>query len=558
MSVLDDALSPFADTIYQHKYAEEGEVWHDAGPGSKSTPRRVVESVMGQYLPHLVEPMIRLISERKFMPGGRYLYASGKPFHQTQNCLLLKVDDSREGWADLNYRVTSGLMTGAGIGTVYSWLRPLGARVKGMGGTSTGPIALMQIVNETGRGIMQGGSRRAAIWAGLHWWHADVFTFIHMKDWSDVVRAEKEKDYNFPATMDMTNISVILDPEFFAALEDPAWTREYTLGGHTWTVDHEWAHRVYWEVIEQMLKTGEPGFSVDYDRPEECLRNACTEIVSADDNDICNLGSLNLARFDDLEDFTQATHVATAFLLCGTLYSKVPYERVAETRAKNRRLGLGLMGLHEWLLVRGKPYGPDSELAEWLDWWKVTSDSSAQGYSRRLKISRPVAVRAIAPTGTIGILAETTTGMEPVFAVALIRLYLKGLTWFKQYVVDATAKRLIDKGIDPALIEDAYDLAQNPERRVAFQAWLQQWVDHGISSTINLPAFDEQPFTPEEFGTMLLRYLPRLRGITVYPNGSRGGQPLTKVPLQEALDWEGVEIEEAGNSQACISGSCGV
>jgi ribonucleoside-diphosphate reductase alpha chain len=112
--------------------------------------------------------------------------------------------------------------------------------------------------------------------------------------------------------------------------------------------------------------------------------------------------------------------------------------------------------------------------------------------------------------------------------------------------------------VDPELLEDAYDLAQDPERRIEFQAWLQQYVDHGISSTLNLPPRDEQQFTVTEFGSMLLRYLPFLRGMTVYPDGARGGQPLTKVPLQEALDWEGFEYEEVGNGQACVSGSCGV
>lgn len=551
-------MSVFAQTITTQKYAEDGEVWFDDGPGSRSIPRRVVENVVGPYFPEHVEDLVRLISNRQVMPGGRYLYASGKDFNQVNNCLLMKAEDSREGWADLMYKSTSGLMTGAGIGCVYSFLRPNGALVRGMGGKSTGPLALMQMVNEAGRHIMQGGSRRAALWAGLHWWHPDVIDFIHMKDWSPEVRAMKEQDFNFPATMDGTNISVILDRDFFDAYEDPYWSKSYEIGGHTFTVDNSWATTVYWAVIDSMLRTAEPGFSVDYEKPEECLRNACTELVSADDSDICNLGSLNLAAFDTIEEFADAVEKATILLLCGTLYSKVPYEKVAEIRTKNRRLGLGLMGIYEWLLVRGKQYGPDDELARWLDVYEQVSDRTAERYADILGISAPVAKRAIAPTGTIAILAETTSGIEPMLAAAYKRRYLRGSTWHYQYVVDATAKRLLDKGIDPELLEDAYDLACDPERRISFQAWLQQWVDHGISSTLNLPAFEEQSFTPVEFGTMLYRYLPRLRGMTVYPNGCRGGQPLTKVDLQEALDWEGVEIEEVGNSASCVSGSCGV
>src|SRR5690606_17526190 len=125
-------------------------------------------------------------------------------------------------------------------------------------------------------------------------------------------------------------------------------------------------------------------------------------------------------------------------------------------------------------------------------------------------------------TGTIGILAETTTGIEPMFAPAYKRRYLKGDKWHFQYVIDATAKRLADKGLDPDKLESAYDLAKDPMRRLKFQAWVQQYVDHGISSTLNLPAYDEQSFTNLEFGTQLYFQLPYLRGITVYPDGARG------------------------------------
>lgn len=549
-------LDALADTLYKQKYSLDGrEEWPD-------TARRVVEAVMKPHMPMLVEPVIEAITERKFIPGGRYLYASGKPFAQVNNCLLLRVGDSREEWAGLMRRITQGLMTGAGIGVVYTALRSEGTRTKGMGGTSTGPTALMQMVNESGRHIMQGGARRSAIWAGLHWHHPDALKFIGLKDWSDEVKRLKEEDYNFPATMDMTNISIILDDEFFEAMEDPGYSKTYPNGdsGETYTVGHDWAQKVYWEVIHHMLTTGEPGFSVDVgENHDENLRNACTELTSADDNDICNLGSINLARVETKAEFDGLVFLATAFLLCGTLYSQVPFEEVAVTRDKNRRLGLGLMGVYEWLAVRGKPYAPDKELGEWLDIY-TRSTHYANELADALGISRPVKTRAMAPNGTIAIVGgRTTTSIEPLFALATKRRYLKnGKDWVYQYVVDTTAERMIQKGLDPDSLETAYDLAQDPERRVLFQAWFQKYVDHGISSTINLPAPDEQTFTRREFGDMLLTYLPSLRGITVYPNGARGGQPLTAVPYEEAHGKTGVEFEETSNEKACISGVCGI
>lgn len=532
-------MSTFASTIYKQKYEMNGEGW-------TGTAKRVADNVMLPYFPENSDVLRRYIEDRKFLPGGRYLYAAGKEFNQTNNCLLLKVEDSREAWGDLMRRATVGLMTGAGIGVVYSALRPEGSPISKTGGESTGPLALMKMINESGRYIMQGGSRRSAIWAGLHWWHQDIIKFVEMKNWSDDIKAMKDKDFNARAEMDMTNISVILDDDFFIAFDN---------------IDHKMhAHAVniYWKTIEQMLTTGEPGFSIDVgENAGENLRNACTEVTSSDDNDICNLGSINLARVESKEEFADIVKVATQFLLAGTLYSKVPYEEVDTTRTKNRRLGLGFMGVYEWLLVRGKKYGPDAELGSWLDEY-VKSDIYAADAAAKLGISAPIKTRAVAPNGTIGIIGETTTSIEPLLAAAYKRRYLKGQTWHFQYVIDSAAKRLLDKGVDPALLEDAYDLAADPERRIAFQAWVQQYVDHGISSTLNLPGKTDQNFTTKEFGKILYKYLPHLRGVTVYPDGSRGGQPITKVAIQEALDWEGREYEEVGNSQSCVMGACGV
>ena len=532
-------FGPLAEAIYKQKYSWDGEEWPD-------TVKRVVDNVVRPYLPHLADDIEQVILERKFIPGGRYLFAAGKKLHQTQNCLLLAVEDSREGWSDLMRRITAGLMSGAGIGVVYSKLRPKGAYINGTGGESTGPLALMQMVNEAGRHIRQGGARRSAIWAGLHWNHPDIKEFIRLKDWPPEMKAAKEADFDAPATMDGTNISVILDDAFFWAYNDPTHS------------DHTLAQEVYWETVEHMLTTGEPGFSVDVgENAGEHLRNACTEVTSRDDNDICNLGSLNLARIETKEEFAKIVRLATAFLLCGSIYSLVPYEEVKAVREKNRRLGLGLMGIAEWLAVRGKPYGPNEELGEWLREYEKSTEYAAM-YADYLGISRPVKTRAIAPAGTISILAETTSGMEPMFAPAYKRRYVKDNKWVYQYVIDSAAERLAQKGIDPDTVDCAYSLAQEPARRLEMQAWLQGFVDHGISSTINLPARSEQRFTVSEFGETLMEYLPRLRGITTYPDGSRGGQPLTVVPYALAKDWEGVEIEEVGNESACVGGVCGI
>jgi ribonucleoside-diphosphate reductase alpha chain len=865
---MTDKFSPFAKAIMEQKYAHEidgeKETWEQVA-------HRVAHHVMhAVHAPKaLVREVEQAIAQRKFMPGGRYLYASGRPFHQVQNCLMLRAEDSREGWADLMHKITMSLMTGAGIGVDYSEIRAKGKTIRKTGGQATGPTAVMQMVNEAGRGIMQGGSRRclptgtrvtmgdysyksiedvrvgdevltrfgrkrvtgwvnqgvqplvnivtecgavtssrdhrwlsatpartktfttvaqnislahklyafhtpksggrdydtqhayllgfylgngcayssnrthevslqvakprhnhaqvsylcdamtklqtnpvvrrghgevtevrcrskhlvevfqqfksphqpftvpqeildaslparyaflagwfdadgyyggdswkvsnkhpsvrnvlamflfdcgflstpngdelrlcnyqhnawrenvvpfafkkprgaarsgtneipadvirvsdagegqtydieveghefiadgfvshnSAIWAGLRWNHPDCVEFVQMKNWPPEVRALKEKDFNFPAAMDGTNISVLLDDDFFKAFHNEK------------NRDHALAQTVYWAVVRQMLKTAEPGFSVDVGaNAGETLRNACTELTSRDDSDICNLGSINMARIESLEEMEKVVDLATKFLLAGTVYSDVPYPKVDSIRTKNRRLGLGLMGLHEWLLLKGKRYGADDDLAKYLDIY-ATSTDIARKQADEWEISRPKKTRAIAPTGTIGIVAETTTGTEPIFCVAYKRRYLKGNVTHYQYVVDPTAQRLIDNGVDPETIEDAYSLAENVERRVAFQVWLQGWVDHAISSTINLPAWgsehnNEQRVRP--FGEMLMKHLPKLRGITCYPDGARGGQPLTPVRHQTAVKHVGeVFVEGTDVCDVTRSGSCG-
>ena len=534
-------MSDFAYTIYKNKYSmDRKEEWPD-------TARRVVESVMKPYTPALVDETIVLVESRKFMPGGRYLYAAGRKYPQVNNCFLMRAEDSREGWAGLGGNCINALMTGGGIGVDYSAVRGEDSYISGMGGRSTGPCALMQIINESGRHIRQGGSRRSAIWAGLRWDHPDCEKFIRLKDWPGWLREQKLLDFNTPAPMDGTNISVILNREFFDAHQDD---------GHP---KHHRAVVVYGLVVRRMLKTGEPGFSVDYEDELESLRNACTEVTSADDLDMCNLGSLNLARIENVDEMWRAVELATAFLVCGTLYSKLPVEAMYRIREKNRRLGLGLMGVHEWLLKRDRRYGPDAELGKWLDAYAM-SGAVANLACDRLGISRSVATRAVAPNGTISIVAETTSSAEPVMYAAYKRRYLDGNVWKAQYVIDPTARRLVDDGCDPELIEDSLTLAEDYGRRIEMQAWLQRYVDHGISSTINLPPWGSSinnETTVDAFGKKLMEYLPGLRGITAYPDGARGGQPITRVSYAEAVKSPGVEFLD-GAEDGCRSGVCGV
>lgn len=551
-------MSVFARTIFENKYAHlkpsgRKEEWDE-------TCERVVHSVVDQHLPEIAEPLIKLMQARKFIPGGRYLYAAGRRYQQFNSCFLLSAEDSREGWSDLMKYCTSSLMTGGGIGTVYSKLRGEGCCIAGLGGKSTGPCALMNMVNESGRYIVQGGSRRSAIWAGLHWWHPDIEKFIRLKNWDAYTTEGKRRDFSFPAPMDGTNISVILDDDFFEAYHNPEFSKTYWWSGVGHTVTHHDARRIYWTCIRGMMETGEPGFSIDIgDNTGHNLRNACTEVTSDTNLDMCNLASLSMARFSSIEEFAEAVRLSTAFLICGTLVSQLPIDEMYAVREKNRRLGLGLMGLHEWILQRGMRYEPCDELGLWMEMYAM-SGQWAKYWADRLSVSVPVATRSIAPVGTISIVGETTSGIEPLFAAAYKRRYLDGKTWKAQYVVDATAKRIVENhAIDPDSLEDAMTLAEDFERRIQFQAWMQGYVDHGISSTINLPEWgspnnNESKIT--SFGNTMMQHLPYLRGITAYPNGARDGQPLIRCSYSEAIGKAGVEFVD-NSDKACRDGVCG-
>jgi len=536
--------SKFSEDIFNLKYSHTGcDTWQQLASvlvkdvcGNLRDDEQNLMSVSEQH------QLTEYIKDLKFVPGGRYLYYAGRKNRFYNNCFLLKAEeDKREDWANLSWKSESCLMTGGGIGVDYSVYRESGRTLTGTGGVASGPIPKMQMINEIGRRVMQGGSRRSAIYASLNWKHNDIPTFLTAKDWDRIpvgntgytLKQIKEQDFNFIAPLDMTNISVNYDTE---------WLLNYWKTGDV--------GEVFLKNVEQALRSAEPGFSFNFmENEDETLRNACTEVTSADDSDVCNLGSINLGRIESIRELADVVELGTKFLICGTLRAQLPYDKVYKVRAKNRRLGLGLMGMHEWLIKRGGKYEVNEELHRWLSVYRGVSDKASARFADQLSVSRPVANRAIAPTGSIGILAGTTTGVEPLFAVAYKRRYLtNGTRWKYQYVVDSAAQELIDiYGVKPESIESALDLAPDYERRIKFQADVQDYVDMSISSTINLPEWGSKtnnPDTVKDFANTLAKYAHRLRGFTCYPDGARGGQPLTPVSYNEAVDKLGEEFEE--------------
>ena len=528
--------SKFAEDIFNHKYRHEG------AETFSELAKTLVEDVCQEHLTaDEKETLTEAIAALKFIPGGRYLYYAGRDKKFFNNCYLLKSsEDTRESWSNLAWKAASCLMTGGGIGNDYSVYRSSGTPLKSTGGMASGPLPAMKFVDHIGGSVMQGGSRRSAIYASLNHKHGDIEDFLVAKNWDempvgDITMAQaKEQDFNFKCPLDHTNISVNYDTE---------WLMQYWNTGELGDV--------FVKNVEQALRTAEPGFSFNFfDKEDETARNACTEVCSDTDSDVCNLGSMNLGRIDDLDELRTITELATKFLICGTLRAELPYQKVYEVREKNRRLGLGLMGLHEWLIKRNEKYEVTPELHKWLGIYQGVSDTVSRSFADSLSISRPVANRAIAPTGSIAIVGGTSSGIEPIFAVAYKRRYLKGnKRWHYQYVIDSTAQEMVELyDVKPDAIESALNLAENYERRIKFQFDVQKYVDMSISSTINLPKWGTKlnnPDTVQPFAETLAKYAHGLRGFTCYPDGARGGQPLTQVSYDNALDNLGEEYEES-------------
>ena len=354
--------------IFRQKYASNAyETWEDR---ANTVVNYVCGDVDGQKNNLMAkddrDQLARYISEFKFMPGGRYLWYAGRDARFFNNCYLLRLEeDSREEWAGVTERAMSCLMTGGGIGVDVSLCRPSGRQLRRTGGVASGPIPLLFTLNEVGRNVMQGGSRRSALYGSLNWQHEDAFDLLHAKNWHDMylgTRQEytvgdmKRMNFNYHAPLDMMNISLNYDD---------AWLN----GG---------ASDIFMENCKQALMTGEPGFSFNFGaKQNETLRNACTEITSENDSDVCNLGSVNLANIENIEELKDVVHLASKFLVCGLIRAHLPYKKVEFVRQQNSRLGLGLMGMHEWLLKRGSKYEFTEELKQWMKVYENESTKAA-------------------------------------------------------------------------------------------------------------------------------------------------------------------------------------
>jgi len=500
----------------------------------------------------------------------------------------ITVEDSREGWVATWARLID-LSAEPGPHHVVldvSGLRPYGAPLQRFGGKASGPapfaraavamagilagatgrclsgLETMSIDHEIAASVIAGGSRRSARLALMHWRDPEIFDFISCK-------ADQMSHWS-------ANISVEIDAEFRSALAggDPHATA------------------VFEAVTTGMARNGEPGLidtALASETEPEPLRacNPCAEAFLATDpvdgaGEACNLGQVDLDAFGtDMDGATEAVELMARFLYRSTL-NPHPDPAARRIEARNRRIGVGIMGVQGWAAAHGYKLSelPSSpELLDKLTQLRLAARRAADGLADRLGTPRSVKVTAVAPTGTISNLRGTTPGPHPVFARYFIRrvrfaahdpawerLASEGYEVVDDIYADATkvvAFPMRDSVLDrhPAeLIEQADEVPVDKFLDIvaAVQATFCGGTDgQAVSATARIPA----GMSPSELARALAPRLGRLKGATVFPDVSRALPPLEAISVEryeELSAKAGGALAIGDSNTGCVGGACPV
>jgi ribonucleoside-diphosphate reductase alpha chain len=524
----------------------------------------------------LAEAFYGVMAARLFMPNSPTLMNAGRPLGQLSACFVLPVEDAlsngRSGIYDTLRSMALVHQSGGGTGFSFSQLRPKNDIVRSTMGVASGPVSFMSLFDASTDVVKQGGTRRGANMGILRVDHPDIMDFITCKD--DTTRIT-----NF-------NISVAVTDAFMQAL---GRDEEYDLlhPATRQAVGRLRAREVWERIIHGAWKTGEPGvFFIDranYYNPVPHLglyeaTNPCGEQPLLP-YDVCNLGSVNLGAFVkdgslDWDHLRQVVHLTTHFLENVIDANHYPLAEITDLAQRIRRIGLGVMGLADVFIRLGIPYDSDEAVAlgrriqrfvdeeakaeserlaslrgpfpEWeRSIWGPDATCARDPQGRRIRPMRRLRncnVTTVAPTGTISIIAECSSGIEPLFAVAFMRNQagvlmpdvnndFVAIARAEGWYTDALMKKIAEAGhirFDevPARWQRVFVTANEikPEWHIRMQAAFQEHNDSAISKTCNF-AYD----ATEEYVEEIYRLAYRLgcKGVTVYRDGSRDMQVLS-------------------------------
>lgn len=500
-----------------------------------------------------------LMIERKFLPNSPTLMNAGKNNgQQLSACFVLPVEDSMEGIFDAVKWAAIIHQSGGGTGFAFSRLRPQGSMVRSTQGVASGPVSFMKVFNEATERVKQGGTRRGANMGILRVDHPDILEFIDCKLDGGVT--------NF-------NISVAATDRFMEALASGG---EYELiDPHNHQVTGKLrAQEVMDRIVRAAWATGDPGM-VFIDRINNSPANPTPTLGEVEATnpcgeqpllpfEACNLGSINLAQVArgkeiDWAELERVTRLCVRYLDDVIEVNPYPLPQIHEMVKGNRRIGVGVMGWADLLFKLGIPYDSEEALAlagrmmEFIE--RVGHDASAQLAEERgpfpnwpLSIyqdGRPLrnsTVTTIAPTGTISIIADCTSGIEPIFALAFIHKVGERTLQFINPIFEQVARergfwseelaqRVMERGSVHNLSEVPEDLRRvfataheiDPSWHVRMQGAWQQHTDNAVSKTINLPNSASETDVHQAYQ---LAYDSGCMGITVFRDGCKGEQVL--------------------------------